>query len=174
MNSTALQPPPPAVAAGKILLIGLGNDILGDDAVGLLIAREIRRRLGDSDSIQVVESAETGLALLDLMAGFEVMILVDAAQTGRAPLGHVHEWDDGDLGVLRRGSPHSLGLGEVLALGRRLDLAVPRRVKIFAVEIPESHTVAEGLTVPLQRAFPAAVERILRAARQLQNGDGPV
>jgi hydrogenase maturation protease len=164
VNAPALQSlPDAAVTAKKTVFLGLGNDILGDDAVGLKVAREIRRRLSGADNMEVFETSEMGLSLLDFIVGFDDLILVDAVQTGGASPGFVHEWDDGGLQVLSRGSPHFLGVGEVLALGRRLGLAVPQRVKVFAVEVQDPFTVTESLTPALRQALPAIVEHVFRA-----------
>jgi len=107
-----------------VLVLGLGNDILSDDAVGLNVAREIRRHLSDSDGIEVQETSEMGLALLDHIVGFADLILVDAVQTRQAPPGFLHEFDGGQLKILSIVSPHFLGVGEIVALGRQLGLPV--------------------------------------------------
>jgi len=173
VKAPALESPPVCVASEKkILLLGLGNDILSDDAVGLNVAREIRRRLSESDGIEVRETSEMGLSLLDYFVGFDDLLLVDAVQTGQAPPGFLHEFDGNDLKILPTVSPHFLGVGEVLALGRRLGLAVPARVRIFAVEVADPFTVAAGMTPPLQQALQAIVERVFRAVREL-SGDRP-
>jgi hydrogenase maturation protease len=163
---------PPACASPpkKVLLLGLGNDLLGDDAVGLNVARHIRSRLSEHDRLEVRESSEMGLSLLDLVAGFDELVLVDAVVTGQATPGFVHQLEESDLPVLPQGSPHFLGIGELLALGRRLGLTVPRRARIFAVEVKDPFTVRVGLSEPVRQAFPAVVEYILRAARELAGG----
>ena len=101
------QPPPPQGPPGRtpprtkpVLVLGLGNDILSDNAVGLNVAREIRRRLRDADGIEVQETSEMGLALLDYIVGFENLVLVDAVQTGQAAPGFLHQWDPSRLKVL--------------------------------------------------------------------------
>ena len=104
-----------------------------------------------------------GLSLLDDIVGFEGLILVDAVQTLKRPPGFVHELDGDDLSALPAVSPHFLGIGEVLALGRKLGLAVPTRVKILAVEVQDVTTVGTELTPPLQAALPAIVRRVMSA-----------
>jgi hydrogenase maturation protease len=156
----------PALLQNKVLILGLGNDLLADDAVGLNVVREIRGLLLRSDPIDLLESSEMGLALLDYMVGFEVLILVDAVQTGLATPGFLHEWDVGHLKVLPTGSPHFLGVGEVVALGRKLGLAVPRLVRVFAVEVQDPFTVRIGMTQPLRAALESVSMRVLEVARQ--------
>ncbi len=169
MKAFALDLPAESTAhpRNKVLLLGLGNDILSDDAVGLNIARDIRKRLSDTDEIEVRETSEMGLSLLDFIVGFDDLVLVDAVQTGRATPGFLHEFNGDGLKVLPPVSPHFLGIGEVLALGRRLGLSVPRTVKVFAVEVMDPFTVGACMTPPLEQVFPAVVERILGATRQL-------
>ena len=151
----------------RVLVLGLGNDILSDDAVGLKVAREIRQNLRDSDGIEVEETSEMGLALLDYMVGFEHLVLVDGVQTGQAPPGFLHEFDVSQLKVLPMVSPHFLGVGEVVALGRRLGLLVPRQVKIFAIEVKDPFTVRVGMTPALRRVLRPIALRVLAAARRL-------
>ncbi len=145
----------------------MGNDILTDDAVGLQIAAEVRRRLAGVEEIEVAETTEMGLALLDFIVGYRDLVLVDSIQTRRAPPGFVHEIGSGALKQLPASSPHFLGVGETLALGRQLGLPVPERVKIFAVEVADPFTLGTDLTPALQQALPAIVERVTAAALEL-------
>ena len=101
-----------------------------------------------------------GLSLLDLVAGFDVVMVVDAVQTGQSPPGFVHELDDARLPSVPAISPHFLGIGEALALGRKLGVPVPRQALIFAIEVQDPFTVGTRLTPALAAALPRIVERI--------------
>ncbi len=165
LGAARLASETPGQIGRKILLLGLGNDILSDDAVGLRIAAEVRQRLAGLGDIEVVETAEMGLSLLDFIVGYDTLVLVDAVQTGRHPAGFLHEIDGYDLKVLPTVSPHFLGIGEILALGRELGLHVPRRVRIFAVEVEDPFTVGRQMTARVQQAVPAIVDRISASLR---------
>jgi hydrogenase maturation protease len=162
LGSTIPQPNSNRGAAEtKILLLGLGNELLTDDAIGLRVAREVRRHFADDQTILVAETCEMGLALLDLIVGFETLILVDAIRTNGAPAGSIHELDGNDVKTLPAVSPHFLGVGELLALGHELGLSIPTHVKIFAVEVQDPFTVGTQLTPELDEALPVIVERVL-------------
>jgi Ni,Fe-hydrogenase maturation factor len=60
-------------------------------------------------------------------------------------------------------SPHFLGIGETLALGKELGLSVPSEVKIFAIEVEDPFTVGTRLTPAVAAALPGIVERVARA-----------
>ncbi|HOX58388.1 MAG TPA: hydrogenase maturation protease [Candidatus Paceibacterota bacterium] len=151
----------------QVLLLGLGNDILTDDAVGLLVVRQLQGALADCPAIDVRETKEMGLALLDFIAGYSVVVIVDSIQTGKAPPATVHELDAGALRQLTGRTPHFLGVSETLALGRHLGLAMPAQVRIFAIEVEDPFTLGTSLTPVLQAALPRIAERIAAAVRSL-------
>ncbi|TAN38179.1 MAG: hydrogenase maturation protease [Verrucomicrobia bacterium] len=151
----------------KILLLGLGNDILTDDAVGLLIARQLRGEFAGDPRIVIHETQEMGLALLDFITGYREVVLVDAVQTCAASPGTLHELDADGLKNLTGRTPHFLGVGETLALGRKLGLAVPEHVRIFAIEVADAHTLGTNLSPVVQNALPAILERIRATLRGL-------
>jgi len=150
---------------GRVLVLGLGNDILTDDAVGLLVAREVQTRLGDTPGIAVRETMEMGLTLLDQIVDCESLLIVDAVQTGRVAPGQVHEIGPDELPQVTATSPHFVGVGETLALGAKLGLAMPRRVRIFAIEVEDPYTLGTQLTAAVAAAVPAAADRVVALVR---------
>ena len=66
-----------------IRIIGLGNELRGDDAVGLQIARRLRQTVGNCT--EVIEAEMAGVDLIELMKGARVVILIDAARSGKKP-----------------------------------------------------------------------------------------
>ncbi len=149
----------------SVLVLGLGNDLLADDGAGLRIAQIARERLADEPNIVVRDTMEMGLSLLDEITGVDALVLVDSIQTGRAPPGHLHAFSAAELGRCRLGSPHFLGVGDTLALGRLLKLPMPAHVRIFAIEIAVSSEFGTALTPAIEAALPLAVEHVVTAAR---------
>ncbi len=139
------------------VLLALGNDILGDDAVGLLAARALRSEFGDA--VVIEESAEAGLALMELLEGYERALLLDAIVTGRAPIGTVHEFGPGDFARVLAPSPHYAGLPEILGLAARLQIPFPSDVRILALEVENPFEIREALTPRVAEALPAFVAR---------------
>ena len=158
---------PAAFASPRILLLGLGNDILTDDAVGLHVVYELQRELADHPSIDIRETTEMGLALLDYITGYRVVFIVDSIQTGKAAPGVLHELDAAALTQLTGRTPHFVGVGETLALGRQLGLPMPEQVSIFAIEVEDPFTLGTALTPALQAALPGIVDRIRAAVKSL-------
>jgi len=144
----------------KVLVLGLGNDILTDDAIGLRIIRQLRSQNHTPPSVHLAETSEMGLALLDFITGYDAVLLVDSIQTGRVPPGQIHDLDAEGFARVTGRTPHFLGVGETIALGRRLGLAMPNTARVIAVETQDPFTLGTELTPPLAAALPRAVHYV--------------
>lgn len=151
-----------AVGNRKTLVLGLGNDILTDDAIGLLVVRELAQRFQSHPELDFQETSEMGLALLDFMEGRDVVVVVDSVQTGEVNPGTLREIDPASLGRLAQPTPHFLGVGETLALGAELGLRMPHRVRVFGIEVADPFTIGNTLTPALQAALPSLVSHLSR------------
>ena len=71
----------------RVAIVGLGAELNGDDAVGLLTARQLLRRVGQREGLLVLE----GGALPENASGSlrrfrpDLVIFIDAAALGKAP-----------------------------------------------------------------------------------------
>lgn len=166
LEATSVPEAPPSPLP-HVLLLGLGNDILTDDAVGLHVVQALQRELANHPTLDIRETTEMGLALLDFISGYRAVVLVDSVQTGKAASGFLHELDAAALNQLTGRTPHFLGVSETLALGRKLGLPMPERVIIFAIEVEDPFTLGTTLTPALQTALPGIVARIRDALRRL-------
>jgi hydrogenase maturation protease len=136
----------------RILVLGLGNDLLADDAVGILTVQTLREQIGDE--ADVIASSVHGLGLLDLFVGYECAILIDAIQTGRFAPGTILKLNSADLEAVYAPSPHYAGLPEMLVLAKQLELDFPERFTIFAVEVADAHTINGCMTEAVLNAIP--------------------
>jgi hydrogenase maturation protease len=145
----------------KTLVLGLGNELLSDDAIGIVVARALRDRIpAEPGGVDVVESSLAGLALLDLFFGYDRAVVVDGIRTGRRPPGEVIELTPADLDSVVAPSPHYAGLPELLAVARNLGLPFPTDVRILAVETEDPYTIGGTLSEPVRGAVEGVVERV--------------
>ena len=142
------------------LILGMGNPILSDDGVGLLVAQRLRG-FPMPGEVDVLESEVAGLRLLELVRGYSRVIIVDALKSGREP-GDVVRYEAKDFrGGQRYGSAHSIGLDTVLELGHRLGFPMPDEVVVYAIEAVDVETFGEALSPPVV----AAAERVIDLIR---------
>ena len=95
-------------ARAPVLVLGLGNLLLGDDAAGLrLLAAVEREGARWGDSVEFVDGGTQGLALLGQLSGRRAAVFLDAVGVGAAP-GMVHVLRPTDLagfGATRSATP---------------------------------------------------------------------
>ena len=154
--------------ATKVLVIGLGNPILGEDGVGWQGAGAVGRALAttiQSAGLQVeVDYASLGgLRLMERMLGYERVILVDSMETGLVPEGHLHvcrleELPDRATG--HSASAHDTSLRVALELGRACGEAIPSRVDVVGIEACNMFNFSESLSEPVLQAVPRAVAAV--------------
>jgi hydrogenase maturation protease len=140
----------------SVRLLCLGNELLADDAFGILVAGEARRRFGPE--VDVVTSAAAGFHLLDDMLGAAHLLVVDTIRTGNAVPGLIRVLSEEQVRPVPGGSPHFLGLFDVLRVARRLGMAVPANVIIIAVEASDCTTVGGQMHPDVVAAIHQTVE----------------
>jgi hydrogenase maturation protease len=150
----------------RILVLGLGNDLLADDAVGHLAVAQLAPRLAGRADVEA--SPLHGLALLDVLAGYDAAVVLDAACTGTHPVGAVHEIAAASLARVENPTPHFAGFPEMLDLADRIGLPFPRKLRILAVEVLDPYTIGGEMTPAVRDALPELCERAVRAVAELE------
>lgn len=147
------MPPSPQGA----VVLGLGNPVLSDDAVGLHVAAALSRLL-DVEPIPgvcVETSTRAGFELLDLLSPYSRAVLVDCLDIPDAEPGRVRKLSLQDFaGSARLVNQHEVSVAAAFALAQRLGVPMPQQVEIYAVEAADVRTLCELLTP----AVAAAVE----------------
>lgn len=141
-------------------VIGLGNEYLSDDGLGILAVRQVADRLKNS-GIAFQELSIGGLELLDHLVGFKRCIIIDAISTGACPPGTIHRFvrNPGNEAVTISSS-HQLDLTQVLTLGRLLGADVPETVTVYGIEAGDITTFRSRPTPEIARSLPALVDAI--------------
>ena len=144
----------------KVLVLGVGNPILSDDGVGIHVARELKKR--KLPGVEVEELAASGLELLDVVRGYDKVVIIDAIQTTKGKPGELHVLEEKDFEKSIHGSsPHGINIATALALGRKLvPNEMPRDVIFFAIEAEDLVNVSEKLTPKVAKALPRIVEQV--------------
>ena len=147
----------------RTLVLGLGNEYAGDDAVGVLAVRALRGELaGGAD---VVESAASGMALLEVFAGYDRAVVVDAIRTGRSPAGTIVEAALAEFGPatapsLRRRHPRACRNRQAARHG------LPRRTRVLAVEVAGPLMFGAPLSEPVAAAVAPLARRVLEQVQR--------
>jgi hydrogenase maturation protease len=144
----------------KGLVLGLGNDILSDDGVGLVVVRRLRERLGSNESVDFVETNEMGLSLLDFIEGYDWAVIVDSIITGDNEPGTLTIFDRETFNHPRACNPHHMGLDEIIDMAERMDLDVPKVLFVAAIEVKDPFSFGEKLTNEIEKIVPKVTTEI--------------
>jgi hydrogenase maturation protease len=145
----------------KTLVLGMGNPILSDDGVGIRVAQEVGKQLNDPQ-VTVAETSEAGLRLLDSIVGYDEVIIIDSVQTEKEQAGQIYRMEPQDFSATKHfSSPHQINLTTALELGKMLNLAMPQKITIFAVEAKDITTFSEKCTPEVEQAIPKVVKMVL-------------
>jgi len=133
----------------RIILLGIGNTLMGDDGVGPVVARSLIGQL--PPSVEVVVGEVAGMMLQrHFMRGVPVLV-VDAIATQAEP-GSVFRFpaEECDVGSLRSNTLHGCGL-PYLMTNARLSGADPD-VTVYAVQVGDVRPVPDTLTPAVEEA----------------------
>jgi hydrogenase maturation protease len=150
------------------LVIGAGNPECGDDAAGAMLVRRLRES-GDSGCDAVATSGEM-TALLDLFAGRDRVIIVDACLSGGRP-GEIHRFDASRAPLpasLAAPSSHGLGVAAGIELARALD-QLPSRLRVIAIE-GEDFSPGAGVSAAVTAAISAVLDGLAGDLAALASG----
>jgi hydrogenase maturation protease len=157
------------VAIPPNVVVGLGNEIAGDDGVGVEVARSLSATLRRRTDVEVIALPWGGFSLLDVLAGRSRAWIVDCLTTGRHPPGTIVRLSESDFaGSVRLNSFHDIGFGTVMELGRSLGWSMPQDVDIYAIEGSRVDEFTQGLSPEVAEAANRVMDEIARSIGVVQ------
>ncbi len=145
----------------RTLILGVGSPLMGDDAVGVLVAEALQARSDLPPGVDVIDGGTEGFGLIPVIEAYSRVIIVDAAQVGLPP-GSIRRFTWGDIRVTANEhslSLHQGGLNDALALAEVLG-CLPAELIFYGVQ-PEQVAWDAPLSEAVSRALPALIEGVL-------------
>jgi hydrogenase maturation protease len=149
-----------------ITIAGIGNILMGDDAIGPYIARTLEA-LYDFEGARVADLGTPVLDFPDHLDGSDTVLIVDAVENNKAP-GSITVYRKEDIvknGVPVRTDPHSPALCEMLLRAEFTGVG-PTNAVLVGVTAKQCNFY-EALSDEVRRSVDAAVEEVLRQAELL-------
>jgi hydrogenase maturation protease len=156
----------------QILVAGVGNAWLQDDAFGGEVARRMEAQ-GVPSGVTVMDFGTGGLDLAyEVMRGYDALVILDASRQGGEP-GTLYviepqmdefapEISDGEVI-----DPHGMDPGTMLRFVRATG-GWPGKVVVIGCEPGEVDEVGLGLTPPVAAAVDRAIELVMETIGELQ------
>jgi len=149
--------------AGNVLVLGIGNVLMGDEGVGVHVLRHLEN-VGVPEKVELLDGGTGAFLLLEPMQRARRIILIDATL------------DDNPPGTVRRLTPrfsteyprtltaHDIGLKDLLDTFYLLEHPVD--VVLFAISIPSLQEIGMELSPKIEACVPAIAELVLRELQQ--------
>jgi hydrogenase maturation protease len=159
--------PKPKGRGKPTLVIGLGNPLMGDDGVGLVVLDQLAAQ-SFMPPVEFVDGGTWGLALLPDVERAGALLLLDAVNGDGAP-GTIYVLGAEEIPrfLAAKLSPHQVDVRELLALAE-LRGELPSNLRVVGVQ-PAATAYGDGLS---PEAAAAAVEAMVAAAGAVLSGWG--
>ncbi|MEO1784118.1 HyaD/HybD family hydrogenase maturation endopeptidase [Thermodesulfobium sp. 4217-1] len=143
----------------KIVVIGIGNEIQGDDGLGVHVIKELEK-ISLPKEVELLAGGTSGPDLIVYFEGVDLLIFVDAIRGGNEP-GTMYKYNPEEMKYQRSValSPHQIGIPETLRLAEFADKK-PKKSVFFGME-PMNLDFSMELSQPLKEKLPRLVELIV-------------
>jgi hydrogenase maturation protease len=149
----------------KIVVIGLGNQYMRDDGLGIKVAQALKK-MNLEENVSVQEYREMDLSVIETLRGASSVIMVDALKGGKKP-GTVSKY----LFTPRKESPSELPDLHNLKLSDILDFATNSGILTCPVTIvgvePKDDSLGEGLSSEVEAALPETLHTVVKELENL-------
>lgn len=145
-------------AHDRVLVLGVGNLLVGDEGVGVHVVQALQRQSWP-DYVEIVDGGTGGFHLLELLQSAPRVILIDATRDGLWPgsVTHFRAVQPSDFPAAL--GAHDIGL-KALLTGAALLGDLPE-VEVITISVDELKPMSMDLSPDVAAALPA-VERLVR------------
>ena len=144
-------------------VIGLGNLLKGDDAIGPVVIEKLSKSYNESE-LNLVDIGADAISLLDWLIGKDPVVIIDCAKMGKEP-GDVVEFDVNDANISRvynTFSLHGFSFGDVYKMASQMGPVAP--CKIIGVE-PKHINFNEDLSNEVEASIPKIINIVTMEAQ---------
>jgi len=153
----------------RTILIGLGNPILGDDAVGWKVVEQVEQQLQrpqheNQELFDIIYVSIGGLGLMEHLIDYDRAIIVDAMDSGKVAPGTISTQmleDVFDLTTVHTTSVHDASLQDAVNLARKIGVQVPKKLIVVGIETDSLYSFSEALTTDVEAAIPRAADIVI-------------
>jgi len=155
----------------KILVHGIGNEILTDDGIGPKLVKKLKGNLPGNE-IDFETAFLGGLEVLDFIQGYQTVVFVDAIRTKDGIPGTVYQLSPKDFNkTLHLSSVHDVSFLTAVQLGKKLGLDMPQNIFIIAVEIVEDRIFNDNFTPQIADKYEEIYNEVKAIAEKIIAGE---
>ena len=151
----------------RTIVLGVGNQILGNDGVGVHVANIVKKQVNDPN-ITIDEAITGGMNLLDLLIGYDKAVIIDAVKSEDEEHGEVRRIPISDFNTMHSCNPHDVSLIEAIEMAKKMgEEKIPKEIVIIGVMMKEIPCeFGEILSDEIAAAVPEAVDLTLNEIKK--------
>ncbi len=147
-------------SAISVLVLGIGNLVMSDDGVGVVVAQQLQQRYRFPGTVEVIDGGTLGLDLLPKLENITYLIMIDAVETGEKPGTCVRlRGQELPIALQTKVSPHQMGLKDLLAVSELMGHS-PKEMVLIGVQ-PGSIEMNVGLTAEVEAQLETLISNVL-------------
>jgi hydrogenase maturation protease len=144
----------------SVLVLGIGNLVMGDDGVGVLVAQRLQQEYRFEDNVEIMDGGTLGLDLLPKLENITNLIMIDAVETGQKAGTCVRLCgQELPIALETKVSPHQMGLKDLLAVSELMG-HTPKEMVLIGVQ-PGSIEMEIGLTAEVEAQLETLISNVL-------------
>jgi len=149
----------------KTAIMGFGNPVRSDDAVGIYVIEELKKKIHKKDSISIFDMGTAAFEVLFGLKGHSRIILVDAVINSDEPVGTLFKLPAEVVMKAPQDDPmvflHGMKWDQALSYAKKiLQDEFPNDIDVYLIAI-ENTKLDVDLSVEVQKAGDDVVERII-------------
>lgn len=159
------------------LVLGLGNDLRGDDGIGMHIVNYVRTHHTPRENIHIHITSASGLQLMHMLYSYQRVVVVDAVEVDDKYTGYFWKLNPQELPgtplhteLSQIVSTHGVSFTALLALGKKMGFTNPQEVFFYLIGIrrqtnPYSMMITEKVGKYLLSIIPKVGEEIIESLK---------
>jgi len=145
-----------------LIILGLGNKILGDDGAGILVAEKLKKRLQNVPQIKVDTTSLGGLRIIDFIKDYNSAIIIDTIKSGMKLAGHIYIFSHKDfINSLRMVSYHDINFCTAIEFAKKMNIQMPQEILIYAIEAKKTDVFTYKISREIKTAIDICTEKII-------------
>lgn len=154
----------------KILILGMGNEILTDDGIGIKLLNDLKEKCpianADYEALSI-----GGLEIVEFLSGYKTVIILDAIKTLNGVPGSIYRFVPDNFKVtLHIDNIHDISFLNALKVGKELGYDMPSQIEIIAVEIIEDMVFSSEFTPQLKEKYPEILTEVTEIINNIISG----
>ncbi|MGY5848388.1 hydrogenase maturation protease [Salegentibacter sp. HM20] len=149
----------------KTAIMGFGNPVRSDDAIGIYVIEELKKIIGDNDNISILDMGTAAFEVLFGLKGHQKIILVDAVINSNEPVGTLFKVPAEEVMRAPQDDPlvflHGMKWDQALSYAKKiLQEEYPDDIQVYLIAVENTRLEVE-LSKEVQKAGDRVVQHIL-------------